>query len=263
MEQVSGQQEWGRRLGEGQTRRPRGIHEQELLQRALTPPGKVGTSFEEAEHIATQLRTVSRDLARFRMYYQFGIDEILTKVHILRREFEETHAYSPIEHVKSRLKSIDSLMAKVARIGCELHIPTIRERVRDIAGIRITCSFLSDVYWIASMLADQPDVTVVETKDYIAAPKANGYQSLHLIVQVPVFLSDHTEDVFVELQIRTIAMDFWASVEHTLSYKYSHDLPEPLAAELTATARVATDLDRRMARLREEIQRTPITDDTC
>ena len=105
------------------------------------------------------------------------------------------------------------------RYGCEPSIPAVRARVRDIAGIRITSSFESDVYWIASMLTKQPDVTLVQTKDYIANPKPNGYRSLHLIVQVPVFLSDHTELVYVEIQIRTIAMDFWASVEHKLFYK--------------------------------------------
>ena len=130
----------------------------------------------------------------------------------------------------------------------------MRARVRDIAGIRITCSFEYDVYWIASMLTKQPDVTLVQTKDYIASPKPNGYRSLHLIVQVPVFLSDHTEQVFVEIQIRTIAMDFWASVEHKLFYKYRHDLPRSLVAELDDAARIAAELDERMARLRDEIR---------
>ncbi len=191
---------------------------------------------------------------RLRLYYQFGIEEIETKIHILRQEFEATHAYSPIEHVRSRLKSPESLIQKVVRTGCEPEVEAIRARVRDIAGIRITCSFLPDVYWIADMLCQQPDVTLVEKKDYIAQPKPNGYQGLHLIVQVPVFLSDRTEHIFVEVQIRTIAMDFWASVEHKLYYKYDRELPAHLVAELDDTARIAAELDRRMERLREEIQ---------
>ena len=215
---------------------------------------RLSVNADEADAMAVQLRDVREQFTRFRMYYQFGIEEILTKVNILRQEFENTHSYSPIEHVRSRLKSPESLLEKVMRTGCEPTIPAIRERVRDIAGIRITCSFVSDVYWIASMLSQQPDVEVVQTKDYIAQPKPNGYQSLHLIVQVPVFLSDHVENVPVEIQIRTIAMDFWASVEHKLFYKYHSELPPHLIAELEDAARIATELDNRMARLRSEIQ---------
>lgn len=203
---------------------------------------------------AERLRDVREEFTRFRMCYEFAIEEISTKINILRREFENIHSYSPIEHVRSRLKTPESLMAKVQRCDCELTVPAIRARVRDIAGIRITCSFISDVYWIASMLTQQPDVTLVQTKDYIANPKPNGYRSLHLIVQVPVFLSDRTEQVFVEIQIRTIAMDFWASVEHKLFYKYDRELPAHLKAELDDAARVAAELDERMGHLRDEIR---------
>lgn len=204
--------------------------------------------------LSEQLTRARDSFLRLRLYYQFGIEEILTKVNILRQEFEATHAYSPIEHVRSRLKSPESLLQKVVRTGCEPDVAAIRARVRDIAGIRITCSFLPDVYWIADMLCQQPDVVVVAKKDYIAHPKPNGYQSLHLIVQVPVFLSDRTEDIPVEIQIRTIAMDFWASVEHKLFYRYQRELPPHLVAELDDAARIAAELDRRMDRLREEIQ---------
>ena len=218
-----------------------------LAESAGLAPGSV-------DELASQWRQLREEFTRFRLYYQFGIEEVLTKVNILRQEFENTHAYSPIEHIRSRLKSPESLIAKVVRYGCEPTIPAVRARVRDIAGIRITCSFESDVYWIASMLTKQPDVTLVQTKDYIANPKPNGYRSLHLIIQVPVFLSDHTELVFVEIQIRTIAMDFWASVEHKLFYKYRQALPEHLVAELDDAAQIAAELDERMARLRDEIR---------
>ena len=214
------------------------------------PERKIVAALQRSE----QLRELREEFARFRMCYEFAIEAIYTKVDILRREFETVHSYSPIEHVRSRLKSPDSLVNKVLRYGCDLTVPAVRARVRDIAGIRITCSFVSDVYWIASMLTKQPDVTLVQTKDYIAHPKENGYRSLHLIVQVPVYLSDRTEDVFVEIQIRTIAMDFWASVEHKLFYKYDRDLPPHLKAELDDAARVAADLDQRMGRLRDEIR---------
>lgn len=217
-------------------------------------PAISGPTISQALQRAERLRDVREEFTRFRMYYEFAIEEISTKVNILRREFENVHSYSPIEHVRSRLKSPESLIDKVQRYGCELTVPAVRARVRDIAGIRITCSFVSDVYWIASMLTKQPDVTLVQTKDYIANPKPNGYRSLHLIVQVPVFLSDRTEDVFVEIQIRTIAMDFWASVEHKLFYKYDRELPPELKDELDDAARVAADLDRRMGRLRDEIR---------
>ena len=148
-------------------------------------------------------------MTTFRIEYKFGIDEVLTKINILREEFEYTQNHSPIEHVRTRLKTMESLLGKVVRTKCPLDLDSVRTNIRDIAGIRVVCAFASDVYWIAQMLSDQPDITVVEVKDYIAKPKPNGYQSLHLIVQVPVFLSDRTVHVYVELQIRTIAMDFW------------------------------------------------------
>lgn len=211
----------------------------------------------DAEELAAQLRQVHEEFTALRMHYEFGIEEVLTKVTILRKEFEQIHDYSPIEHVRTRLKSVESLVEKALRTGGEMSVAAIRERIHDIAGIRITCSFVSDAYWVADMLAAQQDLEVLQVKDYIAHPKANGYRSLHLIVKVPVFLSTHTEMVPVELQIRSIAMDFWASVEHKLSYKYDRRLPERLQEELDDAARVAHELDARMERLREEIRPMP------
>ncbi len=204
--------------------------------------------------IADQVREAQRAMARFRMGYEFGIEEMLTKIRILRAEFRQAHDHNPIEHVTSRLKSIDSILEKTTRYGCTADPQTIRERILDIAGIRITCSFVSDAYWVADMLSSQPDVEVVRRKDYIAGPKDNGYRSLHLIVRVPVFLSDRTEHVPVEVQIRTIAMDFWASVEHRLSYKYRGEVPEHLRSELRAAAATAAELDARMGLLRDEVR---------
>jgi putative GTP pyrophosphokinase len=196
---------------------------------------------------------MARELAKFRMRYKFAIDEVSTKIAILREEFEHTHDHSPIEHVRTRLKSPDSLLAKARKIGCPLTLDAVEQHIRDIAGIRVVCPFVSDVYWIMEMLGSQSDVDVVEVEDYIAEPKSNGYRSLHLIIKVPVYLSDRAVDVPVELQIRTIAMDFWASVEHSIYYKYDGTVPTSLRDELGAAARTAADLDATMARLRSEV----------
>src|SRR5690554_3714072 len=168
-------------------------------------------------------------IVKLRELYEFGIAEVLTKVTILRREFERNHDSSPIEHVRQRIKSVDAILAKVNRTGCEPSIDEVRKNIKDIAGIRITAPFISDLYWVADMLARQPDLTVREVKDYVANPKPNGYRSLHLILDVPVFLSERTEHVTVELQVRTMAMDFWASIEHKLHYKYRREMPAHLA----------------------------------
>ncbi|MCD9153355.1 GTP pyrophosphokinase [Aeromicrobium duanguangcaii] len=201
-----------------------------------------------------RMRETQRQMSAFLMEYKFALDEVETKISILREEFELAHEYSPIEHVKSRLKTVESLVAKVDRIDCPRDLPTIRERIRDIAGIRVSCAFVEDTYRFATMLSQQQDLTVLETKDYIANPKPNGYRSLHLIVSLPVFLSDRTVHVPVEVQIRTIAMDFWASVEHRIYYKYRNEVPEHLGGKLARVASTAADLDAQMGRLREEIR---------
>lgn len=199
-------------------------------------------------------KAVQQRLTSFLLEYKFATDEVLTRITVLREEFEHTHDYSPIEHVRSRMKSVESLLRKAQRVGCAPTLDGIRENVRDIAGVRITCAFESDAYWIARILGEQPDITVVEVKDYIARPKPNGYQSLHLILSVPVYLSDRQADVYVELQIRTIAMDFWASLEHKLYYKYDKEIPQHIRDELAAAAAAAHALDRRMASLRDEVR---------
>ncbi|WP_339328930.1 GTP pyrophosphokinase family protein [Sediminivirga luteola] len=202
-----------------------------------------------------------RTLLELRMLGKFGIDEILTKINVLREEFELTREHSPIEHVNSRLKSPRSILEKVVRRGVTPSREDIRRYIHDIAGVRITCAFATDVYQLAEILTGQPDIRVVEVKDYIADPKPNGYQSLHLIVEVPVFLSQRTEHTLVEVQIRTIAMDFWASLEHKIYYKYDREVPQHLLDELRDAARVASELDERMARLRDEVNGLALTED--
>ncbi|MCM3569565.1 GTP pyrophosphokinase family protein [Neobacillus mesonae] len=200
-----------------------------------------------------ELKELKLELTRFMMAYKFALDEMNTKINILKDEFNYIHEYNPIEHVSSRLKSPKSLLEKVHRKGYDYTLTSIKENIRDIAGVRITCSFLSDIYKIADMIAKQKDVHVVEFKDYIKDPKPNGYQSLHLILQIPIFMSDREELPFVEVQIRTIAMDFWASVEHKIYYKYNKEVPSSMVEELKEAAIMASNLDQKMERLHNEI----------
>ena len=194
------------------------------------------------------------DLNHFLMVYKFGLAEINTKITILAEELTHRGTGNPIEHVSPRLKTPASITAKAHRLGCPLTFDDLRARIRDIAGIRVVCGFVSDVYTVANMLTRQPDVNLVVTKDYIAAPKPNGYRSLHLIVEIPVFMSDRVVAVPVEVQLRTVAMDFWASLEHKIYYKHDPDVVPPrLRDELTAAAEDAARLDVRMERLHREI----------
>ncbi|RDH12188.1 GTP pyrophosphokinase [Tsukamurella pulmonis] len=200
-----------------------------------------------------QARRMRDELTRFLMEYQFAVKEVLTKVTILREEFLQLHRYNPIEHVTSRIKKPESIVKKVARRGIAPELPLIREAITDIAGIRITCSFIADTYRILETITAQDDVRVVVVKDYIAAPKPNGYKSLHAIIEIPVFLSTGPVHVPVELQIRTIAMDFWASLEHKIFYKFDGAVPDRLRDELSAAATVAEQLDRRMEQLHAQV----------
>ncbi|WP_424807894.1 GTP pyrophosphokinase [Rhodococcus sp. 27YEA15] len=212
----------------------------------------------------TEFAELRTEFARFMMVYQFGISELMTKVNILKDEFTHINQYSPIEHVASRMKSPESILRKARRLNLPLTLDDISKNIFDIAGVRITCSFISDTYRIADMLTSQSDIRVIEREDYIADPKPNGYKSLHLIVEVPVFMSDQVRHVPIELQIRTIAMDFWASLEHKIYYKYNRDVPRELLDELTEAAAAAHRLDVKMERLNDEfakIKALPHPDD--
>ncbi|MFS2280788.1 GTP pyrophosphokinase family protein [Microbacterium sp.] len=198
---------------------------------------------------AKQLRDAFQ---RFLREYEFGMREVETKISILRDEFTHMHAYNPIEHVKSRVKTPDSIVEKIARKGIEPDFEVIRREITDIAGVRVTCSFVSDVYRLFDLLTQQDDVTVRTVKDYIATPKLNGYRSLHAIIDVPVFLSTGPVAIPVEVQFRTIAMDFWASLEHKIHYKFAGRVPAHLVQSLTDAAEAAGELDVRMERLHRE-----------
>ncbi|TQR32796.1 GTP pyrophosphokinase family protein [Lysinibacillus sphaericus] len=202
---------------------------------------------------ATTLQTLQTELTRFFLVYKFALQEIETKITILQEEFKLIHEYNPIEHLSTRVKSPKSILLKVKKKNLEPSLEAIREDIRDIAGVRITCSFVEDIYKVSAMLQAQNDIEVVDVKDYIAYPKGNGYQSLHLIIKIPIFMSDRMEKVYVEIQIRTIAMDFWASLEHKIYYKYNKEVPEHIRFELKEAAIQVAELDRKMERLNKEI----------
>ena len=190
------------------------------------------------------------------LVYNAALKQMETKMEILNEEFQHVHQYNPIEHIKARMKTPESIVKKLKRHGRESTIENMVNHINDIAGIRIICSFTSDIYRIADMIREQKDLKVIGTKDYITYPKASGYRSYHMIVSVPVYLSDRIVDAKVEVQIRTVAMDFWASLEHKIHYKLEGDAPEHIRNELIECARMVMDLDARMLSLNEQIIQT-------
>ena len=185
--------------------------------------------------------------------YDSALKKVNTKIEILNNEFVNRYDYNPIEHIKSRLKTADSIVNKLKEDGREVTIENMQEYLSDIAGIRIICSFTSDIYQIAQIISDQKDITVLHVKDYIKHPKPNGYKSYHMVVTVPVYLSDGAVDTKVEIQIRSVAMDFWASLEHKIAYKFEGNAPENLLMELKDCADMIDMLDRKMFSLNEAI----------
>ena len=196
--------------------------------------------------------------------YSAAVREVRTKVEILDEEFRTRYAHNPIHHIDSRLKSPQSMMKKLARKGLPQTLEAAEANLNDIAGIRIVCNYLDDIYRIAELLRRQRDVEFVHLRDYIQNPKESGYRSLHLVIRIPVFLSSHTELVPVEVQIRTIAMDFWASLEHQLRYKSNHETTQQLRRRLQHCAEASAALDREMQDIYREI--SGVSDDeknTC
>lgn len=185
--------------------------------------------------------------------YDSALKEINTKIEILNNEFIHMHNHTPIEHIKSRLKTPESIVKKLKRDGQEVTIETMVEKLSDIAGIRVICSFMQDIYQIADMIAKQEDVTVLYVKDYIKQPKPNGYKSYHMVVTIPIYLVDGPVQTKVEIQIRTVAMDFWASLEHKIYYKFEGNAPSYLQKELKACADMVDMLDAKMFSLNQSI----------
>lgn len=190
--------------------------------------------------------------------YNSAIKEVGTKLEILNDEFVHIHKYNPIEYIKSRIKTPESIVKKLKRNGYESSIQNMVNYVKDIAGIRLVCSFTSDIYQLAEMIGRQNDLTVLSVKDYIKNPKPSGYKSFHMIVTVPIFLSDRVVDTKVEIQIRTIAMDFWASLEHKIYYKFEGNAPDYISRDLQACAEIVSNLDAKMLQLNEAVLRAKL-----
>lgn len=195
------------------------------------------------------------------LVYNSALKEIGTKLEILNDEFQHVHRYNPIEHIKSRIKTSESIVKKLKKNGYESTIVNMVKYVNDIAGIRVICSFTSDIYRIAEIISNQSDIKILSVKDYIKNPKASGYKSYHMLASVPIFLSDKIVDAKVEIQIRTVAMDFWASLEHKIHYKFEGNAPEHIQEELIECATMVSNLDARMLSLNEEVQKLSYDDD--
>lgn len=194
-------------------------------------------------------------LKRLMAYYRCAIMEVETKFNVLNEEFSLEYDRNPIETIKTRLKSTESIIKKLVRKNLPLTVNSVEVNLNDIAGVRVICSFVEDIYLLADCLLQQDDVKLIQVKDYIKNPKQNGYRSLHLIIEIPIFLKEEKKNMRVEVQLRTIAMDFWASLEHKLSYK--KDIPEEeakrLRQELLECAQISANLDSRMEEIKNRI----------
>lgn len=197
----------------------------------------------------------SKDFIKLMTYYRCAMMEIETKFKILNEHYSLEHDRNPIQTIKTRLKNPLSIRKKLQRFGREMRIEEVEGFLNDVAGVRIICSFVEDVYALADAFLSQDDITLVAKKDYIKKPKANGYRSLHLIVSIPIFLENEKRQMRVEIQLRTIAMDIWASLEHQLNYKKENDFSGALAEELFACSELAAALDERMNRMHVQLKK--------
>ena len=200
----------------------------------------------------------AKPFSELMMHYRCAIQEVETKLNVLNNEYSLVYNRNPIESIKTRIKKPLSIINKLKKKGFPLTIESIEQNLSDIAGVRVVCSFQDDIYKLAEILAKQDDITVLEVKDYIQNPKPNGYRSLHLIIEIPIFLSHKKKPMRVEIQFRTIAMDFWASLEHTLKYKKQVDNPEDIAEMLSSCAETINDVDVKMLEIRNMINKLEI-----
>lgn len=192
------------------------------------------------------------------LLYQAAMEEVLTRINILNREFKIANSYSPIEHISSRIKSPKSIFKKMQKYNYPINIENMVNHIDDIAGIRIICKFTSDIYAIVDLLEKQQGIKILLHKDYIKNQKPSGYQSYHIIVSVPVNLAEGCIETKVEIQIRTIAMDFWASIEHKIRYKYDKEIPPHIQRELRECADIVKFLDRKMLALNNEVHQEEV-----
>ena len=223
-----------------------GVLEDEALKRAL-----LEAVFDE--DMINWSKGVVQKYKRLMAYYRCAMMEVETKFNVLNEEFSLRYDRNPINGIKSRLKRLDSIQEKLHRKQLPFDIQTIETHIHDVAGVRVVCAFVEDVYLLAEALLKQDDVMLIEKKDYIANPKPNGYRSLHLIVTVPIFLEHEKRVMQVEIQLRTIAMDFWASLEHQLRYKKDFVFTEEMAQELRDCAQLSAQVDLRMDSLRKRL----------
>ena len=192
---------------------------------------------------------------RLTLMYTAALKQLETKMEIINNEFKTLHRYNPIEHISTRIKSKESINRKLNKKGLDPTYENLVKNINDVAGMRIICSFIPDIYKLVEMLENMPDITIIKKKDYVSEPKESGYTSYHLIVSVPVSLSVGSIDVKVEIQIRTMAMDFWASLEHKINYKYDKQVPKGIKKELKECAKMTQKLDRRMSHLGKDLMR--------
>ena len=198
----------------------------------------------------------SGEIRKFRelmMYYECAMLEVKTKLDVLNKELALKKSRNPFESIKCRIKTPESIVEKLARRGIEFSVDNIEKELNDIAGIRVICSFPDDIYELINYLLEQDDIRLIAIKDYIKNPKPNGYRSVHLIIEVPIFLTDMKKPMRVEVQFRTIAMDFWASLEHKIHYKFEGNVPEHIQGELIECADMVAALDDKMLSLNEEV----------
>ena len=215
------------------------------------------------EKILDRISRHLEPIEQMNAYYRCAIMEIETKFKVLSEQFSLKYDRNPIETIKSRLKSQDSILKKMSRKGIPVTLENMEREIDDIAGVRVICSFVEDVYMLADCLLQQDDITLLEKKDYIRNPKDSGYRSLHLIVQVPIFLQNEKRPMKVEVQIRTLAMDLWASQEHKLRYKKSipEDEEESISNELAECAQILSSVDARMQALRTKLSESRFQED--
>lgn len=208
------------------------------------------------EDAIKMFRETFQESKRMMTYYNCALLEVETKFKVLNQQFSLEQEHNPIETIKTRLKSVESILEKVQRKKLPFEIETVEKYIYDVAGIRVICPFINDIYCLADCLLQQDDVTLIERKDYIKNPKENGYRSLHLIVEIPIFLQNEKKMMKVEVQLRTIAMDFWASLEHRMRYKknLSDELSDMLYAELKDCAETSARLDSRMGKVKDVIE---------
>ncbi len=210
---------------------------------------------------SNELREYTAPLRELMSYFRCAIMEVETKFRVLNEELSLEYDRNPIESIKTRLKSIESIAEKIERKGLDMTVESIEENIRDVAGVRVICGFPSDIYMLSDALLRQDDITLIEKKDYMANPKPNGYRSLHLIVEIPIFLHDKKKLMKVEVQLRTISMDWWASLEHKIRYKKDIMVTEYIEKELRECAEAAAILDKRMENLSQSVIRKEETED--